>query len=78
MKNYGFIPPEIDERDFWLGSKKLGSKVINEKGDWRPYLPVFEHQRKNFESNSCVSYGTTSALEILIKFQYNKDKRDDK
>lgn len=64
-KNYGFIAPEIVPEDFWLGSGKLGSVVLNEKGDWRPYLPIFEHQRKTIETNSCVSFGTLSALEML-------------
>ena len=65
MKNYGFIAPEIVPEDFWLGSKKLGSKIINPSGDWRPYLPVFEHQRKKIETNACVSFGTLSALEMI-------------
>ncbi len=63
--NYGFIAPKIEETDYWLGSKKLGSKVINPSGDWRPYLPVFEHQRKRIETNACVSFGTLSALEMI-------------
>lgn len=69
-KNYGFIPPEIVPEDFWLGSGKLGSVVLNEKGDWRPYLPAMEKQNMGFEPNACVSFGTLSALEILNKFQY--------
>ena len=70
MKSFGFQPPIIEESDFWLGSGKLGSQIINEKGDWRPYLPVFEKQNKGNETNCCVSFGTLSALEILHKFLY--------
>jgi len=65
MIKYGFLPPEIDSRDYKFGSKKLGSVIINESGDWRPYLPVFEHQRKSIETNACVSFGTLSALEMI-------------
>ena len=72
IRNYGFIPPIITPTDFWLGSKKLGSQVINEKGDWREFLPVMELQDRGFETNSCVSHSIASALEILIKFKYNK------
>jgi len=65
QNNYGFIAPVIEESDYWFGSKKLGSKVLNEKGDWRPYLPVFEHQQKRIETNACVSFGILSALEMI-------------
>lgn len=65
--NHGFIEPEIVESDFWLGSGKLGSIVLNEKGDWRPYLPVMEKQNMGFEPSACVSFGTLSALEMIHK-----------
>ena len=68
QQQYWFIAPEIVPEDFWLGSGKLGSVIINEKGNWIPYLPMLEHQRKLIETNSCVSFGTLSALEILYKF----------
>jgi len=64
-KNYGFIEPKIKETDYFFGSKKLGSKIINPSGNWLKYLPVFEHQRKKIETNACVSFGTLSALEMI-------------
>ena len=67
---YGFIPPVIVPEDYWLGSGKLGSVVLNEKGDWREVLPELEIQRINFEPSACVSFGTLSALEILHRFFY--------
>jgi len=70
---YGFIPPAIVPEDYFLGSGKLGSVVLNESGDWRPYLPVYEAQNRGFETNACVSHGVCNSLEILLKFQYNKD-----
>ena len=73
-QNHGFIAPEIVESDFWLGSGKLGSIVLNEKGNWVSFLPIMEQQRIDFETNSCVSFAITSALEMLIKLKYNKDK----
>ena len=71
--NYGFIPPRIEDSDFWLGSKKLGSVVLNEKGDWWDFLPEFELQRKDIETNACVSFATLSALEMLYRFHYVDD-----
>ena len=67
IKNYGFKPPEIVPEDFWLGSGKLGSTVLNEKGDWRDYLPELEIQRVNFEPSACVSFGILNSLEIIHK-----------
>ncbi|NQS88354.1 hypothetical protein HQ584_00980 [Patescibacteria group bacterium] len=64
-KKYGFIPPEIVSEDFWFGSKKLGSKIINPSGDWQRYLPVMEQQNILFEPSACVSFGITSALEMI-------------
>lgn len=72
-KQYGFIEPVIVPEDYFFGSKKLGSVVLNEKGDWRDYLPIFEHQRKSIESNSCVSFGIASALEMLHKLHYKTE-----
>lgn len=71
VKNYGFIPPIIVPEDFWLGSKKLGSVDLNPTGDWRPYLPIFEKQRDKIETQACVSFGTTSALEMIHKLLWN-------
>src|SRR3990167_9141104 len=70
MKNYGFKAPEIKPTDFFLGSKKLGSVEINPSGDWRLYIPTFEFQSKSIETQSCVSFGTLSALEMICKLQY--------
>ena len=70
-KNFGFIPPVVTETDFWLGSKKLGSEVINPSGDWRGFLPILEHQNKGFETSACISFGTLSALEMIHKLLYS-------
>jgi len=64
-KQYGFIPPKITPEDYWLGSGKLGSRIINPSGDWRKYLPIMERQNMGFEPSACVSFGTLSALEMI-------------
>jgi len=73
IKNFGFIEPEIVPEDFWLGSGKLGSIVLNEKGDWREWLPIMEKQNQGNETSCCVSFGTLSALEILHKFHFETE-----
>lgn len=70
---YGFIPPQIVSEDYWLGSGKLGTQVINLTGDWTEFLPKFELQNQGNETNACVSFGTLSALEILHKFHFKKE-----
>ena len=72
-KQYGFVAPTIQPEDYFLGSGKLGSIVLNESGDWRNSLPLLEHQRKEYETQACVSFGTLSALEMLHIFQYNTE-----
>lgn len=74
--NRGLIIPEIQTKEegaeHLLGSRFRG--VINPKGDWFPYLPIGELQNKGkFEPNACVSFGTNSCIETLIKFQRNID-----
>ena len=73
MKNYGFIAPEFNPEDFWLGSKKLGSQEINPSGDWRISLPRFEAQNKGQETSACVTFTILSNLETLEKFQYGTE-----
>ena len=70
MKNYGFIEPIIVPEDYFLGSGKLGSQIINPSGNWLKYLPKMEKQRITFETNACVSFTTTSALEMIHKLLY--------
>ena len=73
MKNYGFIPPVVVPEDYFLGSRKMGSMPINEKGDWLKWLPAFEPQSKNIDTNACVSFAMNSCAEILHKFLYDAE-----
>ncbi|KKR46077.1 MAG: hypothetical protein UT82_C0018G0012 [Parcubacteria group bacterium GW2011_GWB1_40_14] len=70
---YGFLPPKIEDSDFWLGSKKLGSQEINPSGDWKLSLPRFEPQRKREETSACVTFTILSDIETLEKFQYGTE-----
>jgi len=79
MKNYGYIEDEIKLDNYILGSvdttKTLKGKVLVPSGQWTPWLPVKELQRKNWvETSNCTAFGTLNALEILHKMKYNKEK----
>ncbi len=68
-----FIYPVVTEQDYVLGAERSAPfEVINPSGDWRPYLPIPEVQRKDgFDSNSCTSFGTLNIIETLENFQRN-------
>ncbi len=73
LRNYGLqiLPPK--QTDYVLGGlTKLPKTVLQPTGQWDAFLPLPEFQYlNNFESMSCTSFGTTSALEILLKRIYN-------
>ena len=74
-QNHGFIAPIVVPEDYFFGSKKLGSQVINLSGNWVRFLPIMEQQRINIEVNACVSFAILSALEMLHKLQYGKEPK---
>lgn len=69
MKNYGFQEPVLVPEDYSFGS--IGGEVLQENSSWLDFLPEFEHQRKGFDTQSCVSFGTLSALEMLHKRKWD-------
>ena len=73
MKQYGLIIPEITTPEqgveHFLGSKKLGTIVINPSGDWTQYLPTKEPQNtRDIETQNCSGFGTLNAIETLENF----------
>lgn len=77
--NHGFIADIIGD-DHYLGGKsdrEIGAKkeVLNPGGDWRPYLPMPEFQRKNgVESMGCTNYGTYNAIETILIKRYGAEQ----
>jgi len=66
--NTGFKKPEITSDNFILGGlASLPPKIINPSGDWTPYLPKFEPQRKQLETWNCVAFATIKCVQILLK-----------
>lgn len=65
----GLILEPILPEDYQFGGEtKLSGEIINETGDWTPYLPTKEQQSYSaFDSQSCTSFGTTNAIETLHK-----------
>ena len=72
--NYGFLKPEIKPEDYILGAGKLPEEVLQPNGNWLLFLPLFEAQKKKTESYNCVSFATTSSLEVLMKRKFGEEK----
>src|SRR3990167_6609346 len=71
QETHGFISePIIEGEDYVFGSAytKLTGEIINPSGNWEQYLPAEELQAPGYETNSCVSFGTSSAIETLKRF----------
>lgn len=69
--NHGLILPEIETHaegvDHILGVGGLSEPIINESGDWMPWIPDREPQSKNgVETQACTIYGTLTAIEELV------------
>lgn len=65
MTNSGLIPdisPSI-----WLG-EQIEYSVVNETGNWRPYVTRHERQKDPLETMACVSFSCNNALETQYKF----------
>lgn len=73
--NSGLIPdisPSI-----WLGGQ-IPYKVVNETGDWRPYIVRHEKQKDPLETMACVSFSLNNCLEIQTKFYGNEKNYSDR
>lgn len=71
--NYGFKTPVIELDEHIFGSNNYGD-IINPSGQYDTYLPPFEPQSRDFETQGCTVYGTHNGVEILHKFKFNEDK----
>lgn len=70
-KQYGFIPQELDPKDWVFGSITAMPKTINRPdGQWDDFLPELEIQRFSWgDTMGCVSYSLLNCLETLQKFR---------
>ena len=65
--NDGFIPRVPTKKDWVFGA--IG-EVLNESGDWTPYLPTDERQRKyGLETMSCVTFSACNVIETLMNYK---------
>ena len=67
-----FQYPEIKKTDYLFGSQQVVGNVLRADGDWRPYLPPTELQRRNgIESSSCFIEAQQHSLATILEEQFN-------
>ncbi len=71
--NFGFQRPVIKIEDHIFGAG-FGGAIINPSGQYDDFLPLYEPQADNFETQGCTVWGTENALEILHKFKFGVEK----
>ena len=75
LGSYGLIPDVPNPSHFVFGKSALPQELLQPDGNWLPYIPVFEKQkRNNIESNACVIFSLLNCAEILIKRKYGEER----
>jgi hypothetical protein len=73
--NYGLCFEKPDPQAHIFAGIEDEFPVLNTSGQWDTWLPVDELQRRDgVESNACATFGTLSAIEILLKHKYGQDE----
>lgn len=66
-----FQYPDIKPEDYCFGSQQVVGTVLREDGDWRPYLPPQELQRRGgVESSSCFIEAQQHSLATILEEQF--------
>jgi len=73
MKNYGLLDELFEFGAYILGGNKVPYIHYNPSGNWEKYLPEYEPQAENYETNGCTVWGTQNQIEIFHKFLYDKE-----
>lgn len=71
--SYGYIPDKQESHHYYFGSGQIGGQILQIDGQWDLYLPSDEFQNLGWETYDCTAFGTTNALETLIKRKFGID-----
>ncbi len=67
-----FKYPEITDEHYVFGKQIQGAALLRPDGDWRPYTPPEEAQRRNgVESSSCFVEAQQHALATILEEQFD-------
>lgn len=77
--NDGFVEPKAEEitkavdAGYIIGALRgVKGAIINEPGDWLPFFPIPEDQKKGFETNACATFHTLNPIEALLEYKFGK------
>lgn len=74
-KNYGLIIEPLSPEDWSFGSSGLGMEVRVSDGNWTPFLPTAEKQRRGAtETMACVSFSALNDIEVEFKYVIDTKK----
>jgi hypothetical protein len=67
------ILDEINPEEHWIMGANTGivGAALQEDGDWTPFCPENEPQKKIIETFNCTAFGYTNRIEILWKRVFN-------
>ena len=72
-KPQSFISPGVTTPDNYIfGSGQLTGYILRPSGQW-PIIRDDEIQARNFETNSCTSFGTINAVQSIFKELFKLD-----
>lgn len=70
LKHYGLVISKVEDPQAYVlgGLTSLPKVVLQTKGDWSSFLPVYEPQfGGSFDSCGCTIWGTLNIYETLLK-----------
>ena len=71
IKNYGFIPPYIQEQEHVLGANTvLPDENLQWDGQWGAFLPLYEPQAEKYETWGCTIWGSENQVETYFKRRF--------
>lgn len=72
MTPQNFVYPEIKDTDYHFGAGEITGNILRPDGDWRPFLPPQELQRRNgVESSACFIEAQQHTLATILEEQFD-------
>lgn len=71
---HGFIAPIITSDQYIFGGAQISEEIIQDNGNWMPFLPKGEHQaRLYFDTYGCTIYNTLAPIEIIERKLFGEE-----
>ena len=68
LKQYGLVIGKEDPNAYILGGGMLPRVILQEDGNWGPFLPVYEPQfNDKYDSYGCTVWATENCIETMLE-----------